>query len=181
MLKTYGTLGRYGTVALLAAASLVAGCDKDLPTDEVAQIIKDGLNAKLAGDGLTIATVTCPEKIKMKKGVSFECQVTFEGGGKMVAEVDQTDDKGNVLWRAKEELVLGSKVEKGIATGLASKGVLVNVKCGQSVYPSVKGSTFPCTARASDGKVLVFEVTVTSAKGDVSWKAADPEQAPQGR
>lgn len=175
---TTGTAMRIAAAALAISCGLPS-CRDHLDTAKLEGVVLDGLNTKLAPEGLLVASVTCPESVSQAQGNSFECQATFAGGGQATVTVDQKDDQGNVVYKLRRDFIVAAKVEQSIADKLKRESnVTAVVNCGDRVQPSVPKSTFQCAARDSAGKVLLFNVTVKDAQGRVTWSLAGTEPAP---
>ena len=84
-------------VLLVVPALLAVGCAKQIDTNKAERSIKAGLQNK-ASNGLTIASVTCPKDVAVKKGATFTCAVKGSNGRTAKVTVVQHDDKGNVTY-----------------------------------------------------------------------------------
>ncbi|WP_299487893.1 DUF4333 domain-containing protein [Acaryochloris sp. IP29b_bin.137] len=83
-------LGSVGLVGLLAA------CSTTLNTKKLEDVLKKGLEDQ---NNTEIASVSCPEKIEIEEGDTFECDVEASDGSKASLTVTQQDDEGNVTWK----------------------------------------------------------------------------------
>lgn len=82
-------------VVLLAAALAACG-EATIDAGKTEEAIRRDLAAKT---GLEIASVSCPEDVKVKRGDSFRCTATAGGGDRAAVLVTQRDDDGTVTWR----------------------------------------------------------------------------------
>jgi translation initiation factor IF-1 len=86
-------------VVLLASLALVGGCSRTTTLDA------NGLEEKLGTQvekqlGTQGITVHCPDDEPVKAGATFQCTATSAAGKTLTIEVTQTDDHGNVTWKA---------------------------------------------------------------------------------
>ena len=90
-------MNRILAATLFAAFSLVAldGCKNQLDNKKLEGAITDGLKAK----GVALKSVSCPSDRQAKSGDKFTCDAVTDGGDKLVVNVEQTDDQGNVNWK----------------------------------------------------------------------------------
>lgn len=100
-----------------------------------------------------VSKVKCPEA-KMKAGNSFECKVTFEGGGDYALKVDQKDDKGNVEWSWVVQPIGAEKAAEMIKEDLVKNVPDVTVDCGKGVV-TLPPEGIRCKA-AGDGEQVTF-------------------------
>ena len=85
-------------VPLLAVGALaVAGCgDKKLDTGKLEGKIKEGIEKQT---GVKIRSVQCPDDVKVEKGDRFTCRATTTTNQRVVVNVTQQDDEGNVRYQ----------------------------------------------------------------------------------
>lgn len=83
---------------MMAAAIALAGtaCSQKLDPTSSADSIKTQVNAQLtaAGSTVTITSVSCPNDIEAKQGVSFTCTLNLSNGKSLQVKGTQVDDKG---------------------------------------------------------------------------------------
>jgi Domain of unknown function (DUF4333) len=80
-------------LALVAAGCGVSGQQLDTRDAEAA------IASKLAAEtGASRVKAHCPTDVELKKGVTFDCEVTADGK-KVTVRVRQLDDDGHVRWR----------------------------------------------------------------------------------
>lgn len=76
------------------AVLALAGCGESLiDTDKGEKLVRSAVAEQT---GARVASVACPEDVKIKRGATFRCVVTGTDRSKGDAVVRQTDDKGNV-------------------------------------------------------------------------------------
>lgn len=125
------TMPRLRTVIAVAAlAAAGAGCKKKVDTKDAET--KIGAWAKeYVGP---VSSVKC-ESAELKAGATFPCKVTFEGGGTYVLDVEQKDDKGNVEWKWRTQIVGADKVAKLVTDAIREQGggADTTVDCGQGI------------------------------------------------
>lgn len=90
-------------VLLLAALAWTSGCSVDLTfgrldTEALEADIERGLDEQLAGQGIDIIGVTCPDDVAPRTGDVFTCRAAVDDGSTAIVTVTQTDDQGNVTW-----------------------------------------------------------------------------------
>ncbi|UCF20416.1 MAG: DUF4333 domain-containing protein [Gemmatimonadota bacterium] len=155
--------------AAAAIVALLAGCQRSLDMDDVRSAISDGVLEQV---GLAISEVDCPESIAMEAGASFECTAIPGEGGKLMVQVTQNDDQGNVTWEVVESEGLLDLValESTIAAGLLEQaGISASVECGDKYRVVEPGNTFQCTAEDAEGRQGQVTVTMEDNEGNVSW------------
>jgi hypothetical protein len=86
-------------VVLLASLVLVGGCTrtKTLDAQQLDQKIASDMKDNLDMHGVT---VSCPDDVPAEAGRTFGCNATSADGRTITIEVTQTDDHGNVTWKA---------------------------------------------------------------------------------
>ena len=86
----------FALVALPAALALSACGSKMLNTDKLETSIKQGLQQQT---GVRIKSVSCPDKIKLEAGGTFNCTAVTTGGDRATVRVVQQDDQGHVRYQ----------------------------------------------------------------------------------
>jgi hypothetical protein len=86
-------------VVLLASLALVGGCSrtKTLDANDLEETLRAKIEQQLGAHGVT---VDCPDDEPAKAGATFQCTATSAAGKTLTIEVTQTDDQGNVTWKA---------------------------------------------------------------------------------
>jgi hypothetical protein len=69
-----------------------------------------------------------------------------------------------------------SEIKKGLIDQTGAK--IAAVTCPNDVKPK-KGNTFQCTAKAVNGKGVKIQVIQEDGNGRVSWRVANPDNAPR--
>ncbi len=167
---------------LTAAATIIvllAGCQQTLNMDNVRSAISDGVLEQV---GYAVSEVQCPENVAVEAGASFECTAFTGEGGKLIVQVTQDDDQGNVTWEVvgSEGLLdlaaLMEKVREAITQGVMEQlGLAISeVSCPESVTVET-GATFECTARPGEGGKLIVQVTQDDYQGNVTWEVVASE------
>ena len=82
------------SLALVAALAVVS-CKNNLDNKKLEGAITEGLKGKT-----TVKSVTCPADRPAKVGDKFDCDAVTGDGDKFAIKVEQTDDQGNVSWKA---------------------------------------------------------------------------------
>jgi hypothetical protein len=89
---------RLGGAGLAIAALVAVGCQTTLLLND------DNLESEISSWVLQTAgepgVVTCPDDRPIQQGDTFQCVVTFGDGSTATLQVTQTDNSGNVTWRA---------------------------------------------------------------------------------
>ena len=90
---------RRKVVVLLASLALVGGCSrtKTLDAPSLEEMLRTEIEQQLGASGFT---VDCPDDEPAAAGATFQCSATSADGKTLTIEVTQTDDKGNVTWKA---------------------------------------------------------------------------------
>jgi hypothetical protein len=152
-------------LALLAAGTLASCGETTIDADKGEKFIR-GVVAEQVG--ARVASVTCPDGLKAKKGGMFTCSVTGTDGSKGVVDVTQKDDEGNVTVDApflhvrEAEAVMADQIGKQVdVDGLV-------LKCPQIVAVK-KGGLFTCTATAQ-GKTRAVSARLTDDQGHFSYR-----------
>jgi Domain of unknown function (DUF4333) len=86
----------FALVALPAALALSACGTKVLNTGKLETTIKQGLEQQA---GVRIKSVSCPDKVKLEAGGTFNCTAVTTGGDRASVRVVQQDDKGHVSYQ----------------------------------------------------------------------------------
>ena len=86
-------------VVLLASLALVGGCTrtKTLDANGLEEKLRTQVEQKVGAQGIT---VDCPDDEPAQAGATFQCTATSAAGKTLTIEVTQTDDQGNVTWKA---------------------------------------------------------------------------------
>src|ERR1051326_4499175 len=146
------------TLALVAAIALL-GCKKTLDNDKLVSSIKDGLAAK----GLKVKSVDCPHH-DAKKDDNFPCNLVTEDGQKVVVDITQTDNDGNVKWLARGSIFTVSEVQKTLSE---KNGSPVTLTCAHPVFMVQDKETVTCDV-ASGAEKHKIDITI---EGDgYTWK-----------
>ena len=154
------------SVALGAcSASVSVGGSNTLDTAKLKKAIRTEVDDKLP---IRIGQVTCPEDVKVDEGDIFSCEVAIDDDS-LEIEVEQTDDEGNVDFRAVEAVIDVDQATEFVE-GFASDqlGTSISANCGETrVLILEPGQTFQCNV--TDGtKMGTATVTVKDVDGNVS-------------
>jgi hypothetical protein len=86
-------------VVLLASLVLVGGCTrtKTLDAHGLEEKLGPQVERLLGAQGIAVA---CPDDEPAQAGAIFQCTATSADGRTITVEVTQTDDHGNVTWKA---------------------------------------------------------------------------------
>jgi translation initiation factor IF-1 len=86
-------------VVLFASLALVGGCTrtKTLDANGLEEMLRAKIEQQLGTQGFS---VDCPDDEPAKAGATFQCSATSAAGKTLTIEVTQTDDQGNVTWKA---------------------------------------------------------------------------------
>ena len=99
----------FGLAALVALA--LAGCGEDrIDTARVEDEVEVEIEQQAR---VPVAEVACPKDVTIEQGRRFQCTVTGDNGGEATVQVLQTDDEGNVRFRATGLDALGAPVSPG--------------------------------------------------------------------
>lgn len=114
----------------------------------------------------TIQSMNCPNKLEVKVGDRFDCQVMAEGQAFIVG-VEWTDQTGQFKWNTKGLLLL-SKLEEFIQESLKEKGGLaVKADCGGELRAAKPTDSFECKVTDDAGATRSTKVTVKDEQGSV--------------
>ncbi len=149
---------------LLAAVALAACGEKTIDADKGEKFIR-GVVAEQVG--ARIASVTCPEDVKAKKGDTFTCVVAGTDGSKGNVVARQKDDEGNVVVNAP---FLYVREAEAVMADQIGKQVKANVKLAcQEIVVVKKGGTFDCKA-TSGSESRNVAVRLTDDAGHFSYR-----------
>ncbi|MDQ3365206.1 MAG: DUF4333 domain-containing protein [Myxococcota bacterium] len=164
-------------LVVCAGCSFQASCGgKSLNMDKAKKFVGGSLAVET---GEEPTEVSCPDKVKIEKGTSFDCTVTF-GGPTAKVTMRQDDDEGNVTVTAISGILISRKAEGIIAKEVSSTvNAQVTVDCGDRVRTAKAGEAFSCTATAPDGAKAQIDVIVKDDQGNVRWALISPT-APAG-
>ena len=84
-------MGTQRWAALALGLALVAGCEKTLETKNIQTKIESEVKSR----SWPMKSVSCPPKVKAKKGDKFTCTVELEDGQTVTMGVVQQDEVGN--------------------------------------------------------------------------------------
>lgn len=81
------------TVSLVG---LLTACSATLNTQKLEDEIKKGIEEQT---DTNVSSISCPQKVELEEGDTFECDVEASDGSKASVTVTQQDDEGNVTWK----------------------------------------------------------------------------------
>jgi hypothetical protein len=86
-------------VVVLATLALVGACSrtKTLDANGLEEMLRTQVEQKVGAEGIT---VVCPDDEPAQAGAVFLCTATSAEGKTITIQVTQTDDHGNVTWKA---------------------------------------------------------------------------------
>ncbi|MFT7625478.1 MAG: hypothetical protein ACI9WU_004669, partial [Myxococcota bacterium] len=145
----------------LLLSLLLTGCsaqcegsiENTLNVDQAKEMISKDIATKL---GTAPKTVECPKEVVSGKGKTFDCTFATGDGVDRVANVEQTDDEGNVRVSYKPALIsvaeITQKIQSNLTEGLGADLV---IDCGK--LWKTQGVAFSCEANteAKTGSVAV--------------------------
>ena len=153
------------TASALLAAAVLAGCGEKTIDDEKGERFIRGVVANQVG--ARIASVTCPEDVKAKKGDTFTCVVAGTDGTKGNVVARQKDAEGNVVVNApflhvrEAEAVMADQIRKQVKAD-------VTIGCPEIVVVK-KGGTFMCKA-SSGGDMRDVAVRLIDDSGRFNYR-----------
>jgi Domain of unknown function (DUF4333) len=152
-----------------SAASISFGNKIDM--DKLKKIIEEASVKAYAP--AKVGKVTCPKSIKPKTGGVFNCTVPVADGILNIT-VTQKDNKGNVVYAAKEAVIDMGKIVKFVQDEVLSDlKVAAKADCGKGIVRILPpGGIIKCKAVAKDGDSLDLIVTVNDVDGNVTLAAA---------
>jgi hypothetical protein len=157
-----------GRLAVLAAVlGLAPGCgggrvSRVLDIQSTDRQISDHLALAYGVPG---AVVSCPARVTVKAGKTFDCSTTIDGQPLTVA-VTLTDDQGHLTATPAAAVIVVAKIAAAIQTSEA-KAI---VACGpRPVLVEQPHATFDCTAATASGPVT-YRVTVEDLAGHVRYQ-----------
>lgn len=152
------------TIVPLLVLSVVA-CATRIDHSKVEQSIKDELKTK----GVTMASVTCPDKITAKAGGTFDCTGTDDQGTNAKFTVTMKDDQGSIEWKLDGKIIDMKKLGDGMESKIAAAGKPIDVKCPEKSMIAKKGCQFACDA--TDGHDTVkIHFTCSDDEGNLDYK-----------
>jgi len=152
-----------GALAVVGVFALT-GCGKKLDNSSV----ENGVRDKLAAEGVTVTSVSCPKDREVKKGDTFECTVAVSSGQTLNVTLEQTDDSGTLSIDVANQVVDGKAIATQLEGQLTSGSNSVTVTCPPApIAPGGNGS-FECTAVGSDGSSTTFVINVKDGQIDFS-------------
>ena len=86
---------RARSLAVAGGLLLACACSRSLDTGGLESQLQAGLQERL---DITVTSVTCPDDVDAKAGVTFQCTALGETGSTTTISVTQQDDQGNVDW-----------------------------------------------------------------------------------
>lgn len=157
-------------LALVGCAPLaLAGCgaiDATQTENAVRQEIARSIGAKLR-------SVECPEEIPLERGRSFSCTAIGADGTRVRVPVTQTDEGGNIEFRA--QLLKPRVVEAGLvdfaqraAKARARREARAAARCPE-LRPVKRGDVVQCSVTFNDGSTAVGTATQTDDRGTVRF------------
>ncbi|CAN1211327.1 DUF4333 domain-containing protein [Tumidithrix helvetica PCC 7403] len=153
----------------IGIASIVTACSTTLDIDKLKASIKDGIKDQM---GITVQSVTCPEKREAKANDSFECTAAAEKDSTITVTVKQSNDKGDVNWEvaSAKGVVDLTKTQKVIVDALkAQTGIDGTVDCGGKFKVVKAGETFECKGTDAKGNSGTIEVKAKDDAGNIEW------------
>lgn len=160
---------------VFAGCQFSASCGgKNLNTDKAKEFVSSTLET---GVGQKPTDVTCPDKVPIEKGKSFECTASF-GGPKATVAMEQHDDKGGVTITSITGVLVASKLEAQIAEHFGTKlNTKLTASCGDRVRAATVGDKFTCDATDANGGKGKIAVVVEDTAGKVHFALETPEGA----
>jgi hypothetical protein len=159
-------------VAVLAAgchvsACVGSGCDAGKIDTAKAEATTKTVIAQQTG--AAVRSVSCPSNVTERRGATFTCTITGADGTTATALVTQKDAHGNVEISAPTLLHTGTAAKLIAARLTRQFGFTVRVACPDLV-DAHKGTTLTCTATDPRGVTRAVVVTVTDARGAISYR-----------
>lgn len=161
-----------GAALVFVGCQFQASCGgKTLRMDRTKEFVATTLERETAQKP---TEVTCPDKVKISKGTSFECTVLF-GTAPAKVVLEQQDDEGFVKITSVTGILIATKLEAAIADQLGGKlNAHFTVACGDRVRPSTPGDRFTCTAKDAQGATGPVTVIVKDDQGNVRFDLGAP-------
>ncbi len=124
--------------------------------------------------GAKLSAVECPEDIPLERGRNFVCTAMGADGTRVPVPVTQTDDAGNVEFRA--QLIKPRVVEAGLV-GFAERSAKAGggrearaaARCPE-LRPVKRGDVFLCSLTFHDGSTVVGKATQTDDQGNIRFE-----------
>jgi hypothetical protein len=113
---------------------------------------------------VTITSVSCPSDVPKKKGATFDCTASINGGGTATVIVTQVNgiNKYSYAFKSGTLKVPGSAVEPAVEQSLEKEGVNVTgVTCPSTIIVKTD-SPVTCTATTSTGAQVDVTFSFTS-------------------
>ena len=156
--------------ALPACALLaVAGCGS-IDASKTEKAVRDEIARSI---GAKLRSVECPEDIPLERGRNFVCTAMGADGTRVAVPVTQTDDAGNVEFRA--QLIKPRVVEAGLV-GFAERSAKAGggrearaaARCPE-LRPVTRGDVILCSLTFHDGSTVVGKATQADDQGNVKF------------
>jgi len=127
--------------------------------------------------GLSLDSLTCPEKEPVKPGRVFACEGTLAGGQVVPLTVTQLDQSGKISWDAKASLnnlkgiVDNERLALQITEGIKTQTQIdVVTDCGELFRVARKGEVFTCITIDHQENQMDVMVKAQDDEGNVSWE-----------
>jgi Domain of unknown function (DUF4333) len=111
--------------------------------------------------GWTVSSVSCPQQVKLAKGVAIHCSATLRNGRVVKLRATQLDAHGDIHLVANE--IFADNVERGIMASLPSGASGASAACPNYV-PVVVGAAFTCRLHQG-GRYSRAQVTIVDGDG----------------
>ena len=148
---------------VVATALMAAGCGERLI--DVGQSEKLIRSAVVKQVGADVASVVCPDKVKVKAQAAFTCVVTGRDGTKGTATVTQTNGKGAI--RVSAPFLSKDLTQQSIQTDLRRRSPRATVVCPDIIVVKAR-RTFECQADLGPVDAIVT-ATQTDADGNFTY------------
>lgn len=152
---------RFRQIPSVLTLALLAGCgvDREDAQAKVERVAEQTMKAD-------VTEVRCP-RAERKKGVTFECAVTFAEGGTHAMRVTLIDNHGNADIRWSKAILSMTRLGESIAEiTRVETGREIAVDCGRGLR-EITPEGFECTI---DGTRRIVDVDAR----DVSWRIRAP-------
>jgi hypothetical protein len=160
-----GALSLVGMVVFVAVIAFFGSSETKISKSKSERFVGDHLHP-------SAESVTCPDGITSKAGVTYECQVRYANGDTATATVHITDDKGNVTI-APEDLhtnISRSKSESFVNDHLNPPAE--SVTCPDDIAARA-GDTYDCQVSYANGDRGTVTVHMLDDKGTVTVGPGD--------
>ena len=156
-------------LAVGIAALATTGCgEQQIDVKKSAKLIQSAVEEQVGAD---VASISCPDEVKVEAKATFDCLVNGKDGTKGSATVTQTDGKGTISVAA--PFLHKDEAEQSIEADLRKRAPRATVVCPDIIVVK-NGGKFECEANLGEINATV-SATQTSANGTFTYSVKGKE------